>query len=685
MRPHFVRLLFCAWLICPIVLRSQETRFSLPADMLVPTRGLDTDVQDEVEQLDDGSLEASDVEAGDLERIAETRTYYLRRPLDLNRVGFDQLSELRLLSPAQVRAILQFRDETGDFITPYELQAIELLSVGDVRQLLPYVVVRQNVQTTVRTLGDRWRDAVGFAVLRTGYQSTTDDTDRWLGPRSPVYLRVRRTAGRQFSVGLVAENDAGERYGGPDRPFAFDYVSAHAFADDLPGAIKTVALGDYGVNWGQGLVNYAGFAAGKGAFAMNVQRNARWLQPHASVTEVGFFRGAATAVELGAWRAMLLASRTRLDGAVDTIGALGDLAFASSRLSGLQRTPGEVAGRNTNAATSVGGALAIERKWGRVSVHYLRHDLALPFGQPKRLYQRYNFVGNVMENASLSWQTFLGKLSWFGEAAVDGGGHTAAVTGLQTSFDRRTDISVVLRRYSPGYRTLYGNAFGNTRRPDTEEGLYLGTRFQAAPAWTLRGFVDVYRQPYARFRASRPGTSSDALLRLTYDKRRRYSAYAQLRHRSAERDEPTDASATVRTILPYVRSAVRLQGELRATEQLTLRARIEYARTQESGRVSDGTLVYQDVLFKPMSIPVSFTARIAIVDTDDFDSRIYAFENDLLYRFRIPAYYGRGTRAYLNVRWKASARLTAEVRGALASYRDREGQQEVTAQLRWAL
>jgi hypothetical protein len=41
------------------------------------------------------------------------------------------------------------------------------------------------------------------------------------------------------------------------------------------------------------------------------------------------------------------------------------------------------------------------------------------------------------------------------------------------------------------------------------------------------------------------------------------------------------------------------------------------------------------------------TARFAIFDTDGYNSRIYAYENDVLYSFSIPAYYSQGTRFYI--------------------------------------
>ena len=629
-------------------------------------------------------LEDENVEAGDLERIAESRNYYASNPIDLNAATAESLDDLNLLSPAQVASILRYREQTGDFTSVLELQAVDLLTVDEVRQLMKFVTVRRGATTTLKTLGDRFRDASGFAALRTGYASTTANRDLWRGPPVPVYLRVRQTAGRQLSVGLVVENDAGEPYGGPDNKLGFDYVSVHAYADELPGRIKTIALGDYGLNWGQGLINYSGFGTGKGAFVMNVQRNARWLIPHASVTETGFYRGAATAVQFGPVKAMAMVSRTRPDGGIDTLDALsGEFEFASNRLSGLHRTPSEIAGRNSNTAVSLGGAVGVEQSWGRVSVHYLQHRFEVPFGASDRLYQRFNQRGDFLQNASLAWQTFIGKVSWFGEAAVDGGRNTAVITGLQTSLDRRTDISIVLRRYDTEYRALYGNVFGNSRRPDTEEGLYIGSRMQLAPEWTLQGFVDVYRQPFARFRASRPSTNSDGLLRLTYDKRRTYNFYVQVRHRRAERDEPSDAAGPIRVLLPYNRTSLRIQGEVTASKQLSLRARVEYARTEESGRVSEGTVVYQDILWKPADLPFSITGRVALINTDDYDSRIYAFENDLLYRFRIPAYYGEGTRSYLNFRYRVDRRLTAELRGALGRRRGAPDQTEVTTQFRY--
>lgn len=641
--------------------------------------------QDEVEQLDDGSLEEEEGEGtADLERIAEARAYYAQHPIDLNSATRESFAALNLLNPAQVNAILEYRAISGDFISPLELQSVRSLSLDEVRILLQYVTVKEGVANAVKTIKARVKDATGFLASRTAYQTTTQNTDNWLGPRLPIYIRARWSAGRQFSAGIVVENDAGESYGGPNNPLFFDYVNVHLYADELPGVIKTVALGDYGVNWGQGLITYTGFGTGKGAFVMDVQRNPRWIIPHASVREVGFYRGAAVAAEVGPFKVMGMASRTRPDGAIDTlVGDDLEFEFSSFRLSGLHRTANEIAGRNANTATTFGGAVSWDKNWGRISVHHLQHQFEVPFVPGGALYQNFNIASDRLANTSVAWQTFLGPVSWFGEAAVDKNNETAVLTGVQIGLDRKTDMSIVYRRYDVGYRTLYNNVFGTSRRPENEEGIYFGVRMQVAKEWVLQGFGDLFVHPFARLRSSTPTSNQDGLLRLTYEKRRKHGVYVQVRHRDSERDLSRAESTTLRTIEPFVRTSARIQGQVSMSKQVTLRARVEFARTNAAGRISEGTIVYQDLILKPTNFPVSLTARVALIDTDDYESRIYAFENDLLYRFRIPAYYGQGYRGYLNLRWRASRKLTAELRGALGRREGADDQVEVATQLRY--
>jgi hypothetical protein len=81
-------------------------------------------------------------------------------------------------------------------------------------------------------------------------------------------------------------------------------------------------------------------------------------------------------------------------------------------------------------------------------------------------------------------------------------------------------------------------------------------------------------------------------------------------------------------------------------------------------------MVYQDVIYKPASSPWTFSARVTLFDTDDYESRIYTYENDLIYYYAIPAFSDQGSRFYINVRYKGIRNLTAEIKFAQTRWLD---------------
>ena len=107
----------------------------------------------------------------------------------------------------------------------------------------------------------------------------------------------------------------------------------------------------------------------------------------------------------------------------------------------------------------------------------------------------------------------------------------------------------------------------------------------------------------------------------------------------------------------------RLHIERNITKALEIRSRLDWGFSSVGDEpASSGFAIYQDILFRPIGFPLSFTTRFSIFDTQGFQTRFYAYENNLLYNFSIPAYYNRGTRFYLNLRYRATRSLTVEGR-----------------------
>jgi hypothetical protein len=63
--------------------------------------------------------------------------------------------------------------------------------------------------------------------------------------------------------------------------------------------------------------------------------------------------------------------------------------------------------------------------------------------------------------------------------------------------------------------------------------------------------------------------------------------------------------------------------------------------------------------------------RVAYFDTDRYDERLYAYENDVYYAFTIGSYYYQGVRAYMLLRYKIK-RFSVWFRISRTHYLNRE-------------
>ena len=70
-----------------------------------------------------------------------------------------------------------------------------------------------------------------------------------------------------------------------------------------------------------------------------------------------------------------------------------------------------------------------------------------------------------------------------------------------------------------------------------------------------------------------------------------------------------------------------------------------------------GASVYQDVQYSFSAVPLTLQVRLQGFDARHWNNRIYNYENDVLYGFSVPAVYGQGIRAYLNLRWQIIKQL----------------------------
>ena len=656
------------------------------------------------------------------EDLYGTLLNFYQSPLNLNTATREELRALPLLNERQVAALLRHRETTGPLLSVYELQAVPDWDVRSIERVAPFVTVEAaNANSARGNLWQRIAKEENNAVLfrfervlqqRKGY--TPADTfqgkltQRYLGGPNALALRYRVSHAHDFSIGLTAENDAGERlaFNPANRQYGPDFLSAHFVLQDR-GRLRTLALGDYQLQFGQGLLLSSGLTAGKGGETiLNLRRSALGVRPYAALLENTFFRGAAATYQLTPRvQATAFGSHKYIDAnsslAVDSLAQIEDVS-SSLLLTGFHRTTTELANRQRLGETVGGGHLGFLSEHGTISFGLT--GVATHYGQSfqKRPepYNRYEFSGQNNAVLGFDYSATFRNVLFFGEGGRSSGGGLGGVAGVLASLGPSVDAAVYARHFDPNFHTFYGNALNENTRNINESGLYVGLKVRPVTKWEVSLYFDQFEFPWLRYRVSAPTHGYDALARVAYVPTKTSLLYVQYRTRL----KPLDLSSTDTGGRPLpvpgqqLRHSLLVYYDTQPTPQLGFRTRLQgtYLRDDDDRPWQRGYVLSQDVQIQLLR-RVQLAARYALFDTDDYDTRQYAFEQDVLYAVSIPALYGQGTRAYVLAQVTASKKFTFWLRYAETHYRHQatvgssleeiQGpkRSEITAQVRYRL
>lgn len=666
------------------------------------------DPPDALQQRIEDFLQNTDSEgAFDFNTIFERLEDFRNDPINLNKANEAILRDLGLLSDAQILDLLAYRQLAGDLISIYELQAIPSFDLPTIRSILPFVTVKGSLddyQIPLSEMLKNGRDEVfvrwsSILEQQKGFSSTSDS--RYLGDPNQLYVRYRHAYGTRLSYGVTAEKDRGEEFFKGSNQQGFDFYSAHLFVRDLNKTLKAIALGDYSISIGQGLMVYTGFGIGKSSSPLVLKRTGRVLNPYTSANEVNFFRGAATTLSLSKRLDFTVFTSFKkrdanLSTAADTVSSDTEIrAFTAFDLDGLHRTPAEIADEKVLKQTTFGGSLKWKNNFSHLAINALYDYFDKTLQRRIQPYNQFTFNDDRLLNVSMDYSLLWRNFNFFGETAMSDNGAIAMINSVLMGLDRTVDFAIVHRHYPRHYQALNANPFAETTGAANEDGLYFGLEIRPIKNWTLSAYFDAWQHPWLRFQVNAPSRGWEYRARLNYELRRRLRAYVEVREEVKEGNAP-DAENKVNILIENRIFQTRLHVENQLTKFLELRSRLDwgFSKSGNSGQ-SAGFAVYQDILFRPLGFPLAFTARFSIFDTQGFGTRFYSYENDVLYNFSIPAYYNRGTRFYINLRYRLSRNITLEGRIAQTYWANQptigsgseeiNGQKrtQISSQLRW--
>lgn len=624
------------------------------------------------------SVAANQTEDFDYSELVDRLNNYRKNKINLNKTSRDQLQELVFLNPLQISALLEHIAVNGKLINILELQSIDGFDLETIRNLLYFSDINTPTGFENFSFKKLFTDGRQDLLIRynrylekqASYKIASNSTkSRYLGSPERVFIRYRFNFSNNIQFSLNVEKDAGEKFwnntNGQQGP---DFYSASLYIKDIR-KIKKLAIGDYALQFGQGLTLWSGLSFGKGADIFTVAKQDLGLRAYTSVNEFSFFRGIATQINFGRFDFTPFISYNKLDAGAQLNPLTNAQDISSLQQSGLHRTANELNNKGRIDQVVFGGNLQYTNRKLSIGLTGYHSNYSENFSPGSALYNQFDFTGNKLDNIGINYSYTLKNTYFFGEFAHSLNHGFAYINGLISSLSPTVSMVLFHRNYQKDYYSFYNQGIGESSNAVNEKGFYAGIQIKPNSKHELNFYTDLFKFPWLKFRVDAPSTGYDIFNQYTYTPNK--VAKLILRYQFQNKQQNSD-NQQVTNVLDFVKtSRYRAEVQYQINKSFTLKNRLEISQYhKESANNRFGFLAFQDVNYSPLSSSLSGSIRLALFQTDGFDTRIYAYENDVLYGFSIPAFQNEGIRAYVNTRYNIKRGVDFWLRYSYTQYND---------------
>lgn len=330
--------------------------------------------------------------------------YYRENPLNLHTCDSIQLSHLNYFSPKQIQVLLVYRRRVKVIQSIYEVAQLYAWDKKSAMYLSLFTslenVIKPKPQQKYYTIQSK-------SIFRTRWRSNMDTSLKGI----PVSFLIRHEGELNSSLtwNILLEQDANEPFYFPKKSYGFDFYSGHIAYTPKKGILKKIVLGDYRIQFGEGLQLWAGAMFGASVLSNTQRRGEFEIKPYKSTMEAGFLRGVSGKINFKRHDFLFLASSRYLDAnpSDDSVSY-----FTSVYLSGLHRTEKELLSKNAIREDAVGLGWKYQSSKIKVGVLSSFYYWSLAWKAKEEFYSLKKFEGDKLLNTS-AFITTVGKLGLY--------------------------------------------------------------------------------------------------------------------------------------------------------------------------------------------------------------------------------------------------------------------------------
>jgi hypothetical protein len=616
-------------------------------------------------------------ELADDETDPEAVEFYIERLNDLteklvriNSADETELSRLFFLTDFQIKALADYIHSTGRVFSLYEIANIPGFNRELTGMILPFISLddEKTNHTDPLTIKNN---------LLTNLSVRHPVSDTYVaGSPLKMLTRYSFTAGH-FSGGFTAEKDAGEKLlsGNPPLP---DFLSVNLTWAGK-GILRKVIIGNFGARFGMGTSINTGLRTGLSLTQPGYLSGSDEIKPYTSTDENIFFRGLAAQFQIKKTGLSFFWSGNKIDASIDSSengsGPFVDTFYRS----GLHNTESSIEKKDALTEYCYGISLVSDFKNFRAGLLWTSGRFSIPVRRvnpdPGDI---YDFEGNRYSAASAYYKAVFGKIVLYGEISPNMNKRFAFIQGLSFRPADRLSMNLLFRSYDPGFTAFHGKGLFSSSSGDNIRGVFGNFTYEAAAHLFVTAGCDLRYYPWLKYRCSAPSMAVGREIKIKYLPTDKLTAEAVYSYRFSmlNTQETSGTEKQENIVSRSIKGTVRYSPD----DNLTLSTRLDYKVVQPGTDI--GMLLLQDINYRFRKIPLSVWLRYCIFKTRSWDSRLYTYENDLLYSFSIPALSGEGSRSCIMITWKTGKFIDLRIKYGLTDVLSDSGTGSETEELK---
>lgn len=608
-----------------------------------------------------------EVFSNDDESIFNLLLQYKKNPLNVNEITKDELAVLFFLNPIQIDDFIKYRNLMGSFISLYELQSIPSWDANTIEIAKEIFYLPQN-KISYKKINEAFTDGdFNFinCLEQTINSKNADQSDSInffsLKSFNPFhfFIKYEYRFKNILEYGLRADKDAGEYFFNGAQKNGFDFYSAHLFLK--PNRfLKSIAIGDFLVNMGQGLCHWQSFSISKSADVLSIKKQMPFLNPYHSIGENNFHRGIGVSLSKFNYGLSFFISQNKLDANFTNDTSVNESYQISSILtSGLHRTASEINRKHNEKLFQFGCVVSKQFKTAQIAFNFIHSKFQHEFVKgenPSQLYDSYN---KAIQNCSLSYDYTILNIHFFGEIALSNNKSMASINGALISLDKKIDLSFLYRNISNTYKAYQANVFGQTN-PIGFDGSYIGLQYKPNKVLQTNLYVDVFKFRWLKFGVNKPLSGADYLIQLFYKPTKK--SEFKFRYSQKNLNEWTSTQFNGINKLP-IQSTFRLLLKHNFSKQLIFTSQLEINNVVTNNYKKDNGFLMATGLKCSIKNPsIILRGGAFIFETTAFDSRIYFNESDVFNDFFTEFFYEKGKRFFVISQFNISKKSAFDIK-----------------------